>query len=86
MKICNLHLVEKFVNLPFAFSNDDEISFLADQIADSKFHNVIHWVKREIAVHRDCDNYIKANVMASFLEKVQDKEKFIIALKKELES
>ena len=67
----NSLLAEMFSKLPFAFSDDKSIKVYALQIIAGNFANVVELLRAEISCHQDCDNWIKADVMAGFLKKVK---------------
>ena len=65
-----VNLANRFRKLPFA-SICEQIEPLALEIEASKFANAMEILRQEIAVHQDCDNWIKADVLAKALREIR---------------
>lgn len=64
-------LAENFGKLPFAFSEEKDIRVLSNEIRSGKFCNAIELLQQEISTHQDCDNWIKSDVIFSYLKKLK---------------
>ena len=64
-------LAENFCKLPFAFSEEKDIRVLSNEILSGKFRNVIELLEQEIHTHQACDNWIKSDVILSYLKKLR---------------
>jgi hypothetical protein len=63
-------LANRFRKLPFA-SICEQIEPLALEIEASRFANAMEILRQEIAVHQDCDNWIKADVLSKALREIR---------------
>jgi hypothetical protein len=68
-------LAENFCKLPFAFSEEKDIRVLSNEILAGKFCNVIELLQQEIHTHQACDNWIKSDVIFSYLKKLKSSMK-----------
>jgi hypothetical protein len=65
-----VNLANRFRKLPFA-SICEQIEPLALEIEASRFANAMEILRQEIAVHQDCDNWIKADVLSKALREIR---------------